>query len=900
MSNPKVLLVTSNEEISGCVTDELQKNHCIVDKITLEKVEKKIKSGIFAEANYNYVIVIDLTKKESAGRKDIESKDYCLSMLRIANESRVKTVFIFPYFNSPKQSTQYLNLGKDILKDKDTLSMVIYVGEIIHGSRVITEGGPFSKLIDSLRIGNSVKIEKGDKYYLPIELKAFAEIILKKLFSISSFGKSAVIITKPANQKRVEQRILKTFTDYKIELVEQSKNALGDIKKEFYKSTSNEREKSTVNIIDELIRGGKKVDSRLPSMRVVEKPENETNYEKPKVSQNPIKTKIKKIKIDKKILKRRFWKLTLMVLVILVAPFFLLLINLTLYKLTLNIANKGYLNQANKSVLFAKYLSDFTKTYSGLFKDSLLFEYSHSGIFRISGYFSDRLDITKESLYIKTDLIRGADIILSGDSVGINGFFERTGLDINHLKKHVDFFRSETKELSNLSGLLVSKLLNIEKLSENGKLEDYGELVSLFPLALGNEGKTKYIVVMQNDEVVRASGGLLESLLIVTFENGKLWKIETYGVDHLDRKLVGVIEPPLPLTKYFNVSNWYLRDSNWFADFTSSAQKIEWFVDKELDEQVDGVVAVNYKVLKEALEIYDEIIVEDEFAIDIENIDVLLNTIEYENYPDDRKRGDLSAVILKSMIEETYGMKQRSKSRLIDLLHESLEAGDIQVYLHNNRLGKVISDIGWDGSFNVGSCIENCYEDYLKIIESELIESSKILTNKSANLDISIEDSVIRRKLTVFIENLGSNGVGGDLYKSYLRVLVPSDAGVGLVEYVSKDERKKEEAQVFGMKGNKEMGSYVELKAGEAIAVIYSWESGTDLDTNEEGEYGIKWFKQSGTENYPVEIKVVVNSQNMEFSSTNLNLTEENRFGYNTNLSRDNVSRVFWKNGFKN
>jgi hypothetical protein len=171
---------------------------------------------------------------------------------------------------------------------------------------------------------------------------------------------------------------------------------------------------------------------------------------------------------------------------------------------------------------------------------------------------------------------------------------------------------------------------------------------------------------------------------------------------------------------------------------------------------------------------------------------------------------------------------------------------------------------------------------------------------------VSIEEGVIKRNLAVFIENIGSSGdtdvsENGDSYKSYIRILTPSGVGVGMIEFISEDNRKEEvRPQVFGIQGNKEIGTFVQVGQGETIAVVFSWESGTDLKMNENGEYGLKWIKQSGTDDYPIEVDVRVNARDMSFRSTNLSLTEENRFGYNTNLSRDSTSRIFWENESKN
>jgi hypothetical protein len=45
-----------------------------------------------------------------------------------------------------------------------------------------------------------------------------------------------------------------------------------------------------------------------------------------------------------------------------------------------------------------------------------------------------------------------------------------------------------------------------------------------------------------------------------------------------------------------------LRDSNWDPDFEKSAGNAEWFLEKEINREVDGVMAIDLNYTKKLIE----------------------------------------------------------------------------------------------------------------------------------------------------------------------------------------------------------------------------------------------------------------------------------------------------------
>jgi len=101
------------------------------------------------------------------------------------------------------------------------------------------------------------------------------------------------------------------------------------------------------------------------------------------------------------------------------------------------------------------------------------------------------------------------------------------------------------------------------------------------------------------------------SFAILSFKKGALSNLEVYDVYTADGQLKGYVEPPWQLKTYLDQPTWYLRDSNWDPDFSVSAQRAEWFLDKSLGIRVDGVVGIDLSLVKNLVGVLGSLYVAD-------------------------------------------------------------------------------------------------------------------------------------------------------------------------------------------------------------------------------------------------------------------------------------------------
>jgi hypothetical protein len=120
----------------------------------------------------------------------------------------------------------------------------------------------------------------------------------------------------------------------------------------------------------------------------------------------------------------------------------------------------------------------------------------------------------------------------------------------------------------------------------------------LLPDLLGASGRQAFLVLAENNDELRATGGFISAVGHLVLDKGEIVDItfeDSYLVDDYSRSYP---DSPPPILRYMGIDQWVFRDANWTPDFPTSAQKaIELYrISRELD--VDGVLAVDQHALQ--------------------------------------------------------------------------------------------------------------------------------------------------------------------------------------------------------------------------------------------------------------------------------------------------------------
>ncbi|KKS16017.1 MAG: hypothetical protein UU74_C0050G0006, partial [Candidatus Woesebacteria bacterium GW2011_GWA1_41_7] len=417
--------------------------------------------------------------------------------------------------------------------------------------------------------------------------------------------------------------------------------------------------------------------------------------------------------------------------------------------------------------------------------------------------------------------------------------------------------------------------------------ETYKELISQtiiivdkLPNVLGREDSKTYFVLFENNMELRPTGGFIGSYGLLAFDKGRLSDFAISDVYSADGQLNGHVEPPLPIKQYLGEANWWLRDSNWDPDFPTSAKRAEWFLDKEMDKQVDGVISVDLTPIKSFLKISGPIFLSDyNMSINADNLyEKVQSEVQDDFFAGTHKKASFLTALSRSILDKTGGLSSTQKTSVLKLVYDNLDQRHIQVFLHDSEFQNTMEVLGWDGSVFTPACSGNCYSDLVGIVEANVgVNKSNYFVTREANLDIEIDEARIDKTMTLTLKNSASANLGlSGRYKSYVRLLIPENSIAIRAESSIGQNTVVLNPEITNSKGRKEVGTIVEVLAGETKQLVFYWSAELSKQVD---QYDVYIRKQAGVDGYPVNVSVS-SPIRLLGSSPTFTLTNKNRKAY--------------------
>ncbi len=421
---------------------------------------------------------------------------------------------------------------------------------------------------------------------------------------------------------------------------------------------------------------------------------------------------------------------------------------------------------------------------------------------------------------------------------------------------------------------------------------------------LGHKRSQKYLLLFQNNQEMRATGGFIGSYGIVDIEKGEIKNIFVEGIFNIDGQLNEKIVPPRPIQKIS--AAWSMHDANWFADFPTSARKVAGFYEKTGGPTVDGVIALTPNVTQKLLAITGPIAM-PEYGVTISADNFISETQKQveELYDKELNRpkkflADLTPKIIEKIHKDSSDGDQWIK--LIDIIEESFQEKHLLLYSRDEEIEKAIVRRGWGGE------IKNTSGDYLSVVNSNIngyktdgVVEEKIIHESKIQADGSVINTVKIKRIHHGgdSEYYWHNRVNSD----YLRVYVP--LGSELLEakghtwqdydppinYQSHNFKIDPEVteiessmrinpdngtQIFTESGKTVFGNWVYVSPGEEVEVSYRYKLPFKINfdgfTKPADSYSLLIQKQSGSlggefsssVKYPQEWEVIFGNENFE------------------------------------
>ena len=390
---------------------------------------------------------------------------------------------------------------------------------------------------------------------------------------------------------------------------------------------------------------------------------------------------------------------------------------------------------------------------------------------------------------------------------------------------------------------------------------------------LGHQSPKNYLVAFQNSSELRATGGFIGTYGLLKLDKGSVVDLFVDGIYNPDGQLSVNVVPPRPLQ--YVTSNWGTRDSNWFFDFPTSAQKTMWFYEQTGGIQTDGVIAITPRVIERLLVLsgpismseYDIVLSADNF-LELVQEEVELNYDKKLNRPK-QILTDFTPKLIEKLSQSD------NKIAVLNIILGSLNNKDIQIYSKDSNVQNFVSDKNWMGEVaQTGNT-----EDYLAMVISNIggWKTDKYTQTELDTVTTITGDGEILR--TVLISRKHDGGYTPYAWYNkpnygYIRIYTPSGSELVSAEgfsqepnYVDIDYKKKgyledflvstteinlrkdrkSGTDIFEESGKTVFGNWLSVPAGERKLVKITYKLPfriADVTT----QYGLTLQKQSGVD----------------------------------------------------
>ena len=185
------------------------------------------------------------------------------------------------------------------------------------------------------------------------------------------------------------------------------------------------------------------------------------------------------------------------------------------------------------------------------------------------------------------------------------------------LQPHVEAYRAQIERAQAARERIDSTRLSprfqnlLARYDEAYPLTDTGlALLAAAPQLLGADQPRTYLILVQNEEELRATGGFISAAGRVTLDAGKIISLtieDSYAVDDFTTPYP---DPPAPLRDYMGSDLWVFRDSNWSPNFPTAALQASQLYTQTRGGHIDGVIALNQNVVGALVDGFSPLIID--------------------------------------------------------------------------------------------------------------------------------------------------------------------------------------------------------------------------------------------------------------------------------------------------
>jgi hypothetical protein len=301
-------------------------------------------------------------------------------------------------------------------------------------------------------------------------------------------------------------------------------------------------------------------------------------------------------------------------------------------------------------------------------------------------------------------------------------------------------------------------------------------LATEIPSLLGasNEGPKTYLLLVENADELRPTGGFITAAGNLLLQNGHITSLTFENSGDVDNWTMPYPVAPWQLSQYMNSPVLIFRDSNWFTNYPTTALYAEQLYSYYSAHSVNGVIAFDQQLLVELLGVIGPIQMSDvPYPIDASNI------VAYMHYekaptaadlasPDWNNKifmANISQVLIAKIFSGTVNMNQLSA-----VLLQALNEHHLLLQFDNPTMNALLVYHDWDGA------VRPAGGDFLMVVDSNVgFDKTNAVVESNLSYDVDLTNPAAPvGSLTVIHKNY-SVGSGDCIQSHWIKIPAPDE-----------------------------------------------------------------------------------------------------------------------------
>lgn len=417
-------------------------------------------------------------------------------------------------------------------------------------------------------------------------------------------------------------------------------------------------------------------------------------------------------------------------------------------------------------------------------------------------------------------------------------------------------------------------------------------ILKLVPAMVGGEEPVTYLIMVQNSDEIRATGGFISMMGTLRLDAGEITYLNVDDISDMNY-ISKFVRAPEPMEKILPAYYWLPRDANWSPSYPESARTVQELYFLSTGIKSDGVFAIDQRTIQMILQFTGPVTV-DGITLNADNIREYMISEKMDAISQGNSKGRKSFIgPLFAGIFDQLQAKANSTSpkELASFFLGLARKGDLLLFFNNGDLENLAKKYQVSGDLIYGT------GDYLMLVDSNIgINKADLVMERSLAYTVNLEDvTKPSAEVVVHYQNPMEGSVickqAGDIredktmayllpscYWNYYRILGP--AGVEITNFHLFDFDDRYFHDGYGWHHEPDLG---EISANVSYAgslLVLPPKTQTDIsydrslpDTivkNENGtyEYSLTIQKQPGVSVLPIQLVIII-PQYSDVLSTN-------------------------------